>query len=259
MDRLKKPAGRQTKIINILRQQNRVSVHELAKSLSISRETVRRDLTALAKVGKVQKFHGGALLPLSNSEGPFGERMRAHVTEKARITTEAVKLISPGETILIDTGSTTLYFAEKLAEIPNLTVITNSSEIASTISLSSKQSQVFLLGGLFNAGNRQTVGNLVVSQMRFFRAHHAILTIGAINAITGLMDFNIEEAQIDQAMIEQAESVTILADNSKFGRIASFKVCGLDRVTNLVCDKVPSEKINSALKEAKVNVICANP
>ena len=80
--------------------------------------------------------------------------------------------------------------------------------------------------------NRQIVGNFAISQIQCFRAY--------------------------QAMIEQAESLTIIADSSKLGRIASFKVCGLDRITNLVCDQYPSEKIKSALLKANINIICAN-
>lgn len=252
------PRTRQAKIANIIRQQNRVTVNELAEALNISRETIRRDLTALARAGQVQKFHGGAFLPSAVGEGPFRERMGENVIAKVLLAAKAVKLVSPGETILIDTGSTSLYFAEKLADVSNLTVITNSAEIARIISQSPESSQVFLVGGKFNGANRQTVGNLAISQIKFFRAHHAVLTIGALDELTGVMDFSIEEAQIAQAMIEQAESVTIIADSSKFGRIASFKVCALDRITNLVCDQSPSGKIRSALMEANVNIISVN-
>jgi DeoR/GlpR family transcriptional regulator of sugar metabolism len=258
MDFLMTPAARQAKIANIIRQQNRVTVNELAEALNISRETIRRDLTALAQKGKAQKFHGGASLPTTTGEGPFGERMGENVGAKVQVAAEAVKLVSPGETIFIDTGSTSLYFAEKIVELSNLTVITNSAEIARIISLSPLQSQAFLLGGKFNGSNRQTVGNFAISQIQSFRAHHAILTIGALDVQTGVMDFSIEEAQIAQAMTEQAESLTIIADSSKFGRIASFKVCGLDRITNLVCDQYPSKKIKSALLEANVNIIPVN-
>ena len=252
------PAARQAKIANILRQSNRVTVNELAEALNISRETIRRDLTALARLGKAQKFHGGALLPAAIGEGPFSERMGENVNAKVLIAKRAVKLVSPGETVFIDTGSTSLYFAEKLADLSKLTVITNSTEIARTISRSPHQSKVFLLGGRFNGGERQTVGNLAISQIQFFRAHHAFLTIGALDAKTGAMDFSFEEAQIAQAMVDQAESLTIIADSSKFGKIASFKVCGLDRITNLVCDERPPEKINLALMESNVNVISVN-
>ncbi len=249
------PTDRQTEIVNLIRQRNQVAVDELARILKISKETIRRDLTELARLGKVQKFHGGASLPMMTGEGAFRDRMGDNATAKALVAAEAVKLISPNETLLIDTGSTTLYFAEKLAEVSNLTVVTNSAEIARVISLPPSKSKTFLLGGEFNADNRQTFGSMAVTQIRSFRAHHAVLTIGALDLRTGVMDFCIEEAQVARAMIEQAESVTILADSSKIGRIASFEVCSLDRITNFVCDKVPSGKIKTALLDAGVNIL----
>ncbi|HID02195.1 MAG TPA: DeoR/GlpR transcriptional regulator [Desulfobacterales bacterium] len=248
------PTDRQAEIVNIIRQHNRVTVEELARILKISKETIRRDLTELARIGKVQKFHGGASMPMMTGEGPFRDRMSDNALAKAAIAAEAVKLISQGETILIDTGSTTVYFAEKLAKVSNLTVVTNSAEIARVISLASLQCKTFLLGGEFNADNRQTFGSMAVSQIRSFRAHHAVLTIGALDLRTGIMDFCIEEAQVARAMIEQAESITILADSSKIGRIASFEVCSLDRITNLVCDQSLPEKYQAALIEAGVKI-----
>jgi DeoR family glycerol-3-phosphate regulon repressor len=249
------PTSRREEIVNTIRQHNRVTVDELARSLNISRETIRRDLTELAKAGKVQKFHGGASLPMLTGEGHFRDRMGENVTAKVQIAAKAVKLISPGETLFIDTGSTTLYFAEKLVEIPDLTVVTNSAEIARIMSLAPSQAKTFLLGGEFNGDNRQTIGSLAISQIRSFRAHHAILTIGALDARTGIMDFCISEAQIARTMIEQAESVTILADSSKFERIASFEVCSLKQVANLVCDSPPPGSIRTALDETGVNVV----
>ncbi len=138
------------------------------------------------------------------------------------------------------------------------TIVTNSSEIARIVSLSPNNPRVFLLGGQFNGDNRQTFGNFAISQLGLFRAHHVILTIGALDAKTGVMDFSIEEAQLAQAMIAQADSLTIIADSSKFERIASFKVCDLDQVKNLVCDQYPSEEITAALKEANVNIFCVD-
>lgn len=251
------PATRQAKIADIIRQQKRATVNELAELLNISRETIRRDLTALAKSGKVQKFHGGASIGSTFEEGPFSERMGENVGAKTKIAATASQIISPGETILIDTGSTSVFFAEKLAEIPNLTVITNSSEIARIISSFSNNSTVYLLGGQYSSCNRQTVGNLVVSQIQLFRAHHAILTIGAIDGQTGIMDYSIEEAQIAQAMIAQAGSLTVIADSSKFDRIASFKVCGLEQVNCLISEKLPPEHIKYFLDQANVTTVTA--
>lgn len=250
-----KPVSRRKEILNIIRQRKSVAVEDLANALQISRETIRRDLTELARTGQIQKFHGGASLPTFRGEGHFQERMGENVAAKVSIGAAAVKLFSPGETILIDTGSTTVYFAEKLSDIDNLTIITNSAEIARLISLAPSHNKIFLLGGEFNGDNRQTVGSIAISQLRSFRAHHVVLTIGALDARTGVMDFCIDEAQIARAMIEQAESLTVLVDSSKFGKIASFEVCSLDKITNLVCDYPPTGPILKALNEADVNII----
>ncbi len=250
-----KPSERRVEILNIVRRQKRVYVDELANLLHISRETVRRDLGELERTGKIQKFHGGAELPGVHGEGRFLERLAENVPAKVAIATAALDLISPGETLFIDTGSTTLYFAEQLAGVANLTVVTNSTEIARILGADNHATQVFLLGGEYHADNRQTVGSMVIKQVGFFRAHHAVLTIGALDSRSGIMDFNINEAQVARAMIQQAESVTVLADVTKFGRIASFGVCGFDRITNLVCDRMPEKSIAASLEEAGVNIV----
>ncbi len=252
------PAIRQAEIANIIRQRDHVTVNELAEALNISRETIRRDLSELARVGKVQKFHGGASLPMVTGEGHFHDRMGKNVAAKVRIAAAAVKLISPSETILIDTGSTTLYLAEELVEISDLTVVTNSTEIARIMSTGSTLTRTFLLGGEFHGDNRQTIGSMAIAQVQSFRAHHAILTVGALDTRTGVMDYSIEEAQLARAMIEQAETLTLLVDSSKFEQIASFEVCKLARITNLVCDEPPTGKMEAALLEANVNIIIAD-
>jgi len=249
------PSQRRNEIVNIIRERKRVHVDELAELLCISRETIRRDLTELERSGKVQKFHGGATLPMVTGEGPFRERMGENVLAKVAIADKAFGLIRPGTTLFIDTGSTTLYFAERLCETRNLTIVTNSIEIARITAEGNTSNQVFLLGGEFHSDNRQTVGSITIEQIHAFRAHHAVLTIGALDGRTGVMDFNINEARIAQTMIMQAESVTILADANKLGRIASFKVCDLDQITSLVCDRMPDEPLSRQLTEAGVRIL----
>ena len=246
------PAERRERIVILVRQRGRITVDELAGILGISRETVRRDLTLLADAGKVHKFHGGASLPLSGGEGPFQARMGRNALQKTRIAKAAARLIAPGETLFVDTGSTTLYFAEELARIEGLTVITNSCDIARILGDGAGQARVFMLGGVFNSGNRQTTGTMAMEQMRAFRAHHCMLTIGALDTRTGAMDYDYAEAQVARAMIEQSETLTILVDSSKFGAVASFEVCPLSRIDNLVCDALPPEPLREALKAANV-------
>ena len=246
---------RQIKIVEFIRKHERATVDELAVLLDVSRETIRRDLTSLANVGKIQKVHGGAVLPRVFGEGSFQQRMLDNAEAKARIAETAAKLFSTGETVFIDTGSTTLHFAEKLSEVSGLTIVTNSTDIANTISAAAMGSRTFLLGGEFSPDNRQTVGTMVATQVRSFRAHHAVLTIGGLDGRTGAMDYNIEEALVARAMIEQSESLTVLTDSSKFNAVASFEVCSLARINHLVCDVMPPGALGKALTDAGVKII----
>lgn len=248
---------RQSKIVTIIREKERVTVEELALKLDISRETIRRDLTDLANADKIRKVHGGATLPHNFGESSFQQRMSQNAEVKARIGQAAAALFNTGETLFVDTGSTTLYFAEKLAETSGLTVVTNSTLIARAISSVDGSNQIFLLGGEFSSDNSQTIGTMVASQIRSFRAHHAVLTVGALDSRTGAMDFNIEEAQVARAMVEQSRLVTILMDSSKFNQLASFEVCPLARIDRLVCDCTPPDALGQALENAGVEIILA--
>jgi DeoR/GlpR family transcriptional regulator of sugar metabolism len=245
---------RQKKIVEFIRKNGKAAVDELAVRMDISRETIRRDLTALSNAGKIQKIHGGASLPRVFGEGSFQQRMLDNAEAKARIAETAAKFFSADETVFIDTGSTTLHFAEKLSEASGLNIVTNSTEIANAISATTGN-RIFLLGGEFSPNNRQTVGTMVTTQVRSFRAHHTVLTIGGLDVRTGAMDFNIEEAQVARAMIEQSESLTVLADSSKFNAVASFEVCSLARIDRLVCDAMPPGALGKALISAGVKII----
>ncbi|MCO1949264.1 DeoR/GlpR transcriptional regulator, partial [Pseudomonas aeruginosa] len=132
-----RPEERRRHILELLRQRERISVDELARTLSTSQETIRRDLAALAEQGLVSKFHGGAALPPSGEhENAFQTRMNEHAQEKRAVARYAAGLFGPGDSIFIDTGTTTLLFARELARQSHLTVITNSLLIAGGVGAS---------------------------------------------------------------------------------------------------------------------------
>lgn len=240
---------RQARLIEIVRTEEQASVERLAGLLEASRETIRRDLTHLAGLGKIRKVHGGAVMPTVPGEPGFQQRLTQNAPAKAAIAKTAAGLFRPGEALFIDTGSTTLFFAEEIAQVGGMTIITNSTEIARVIDTADTGHRVFLLGGEYRAGNSQTVGTMVAEQIRSFRAHHAVLTVGALDGRSGAMDFNLEEAQVARAMIAQSRQVTILADHSKFGALASFEVCSLDRIDTLVCDGTVPESIRATIQD----------
>ena len=254
-----KVRDRQARLVEIVRQEERASVEMLASRLGASRETIRRDLTQLARRGEIRKVHGGAVKPAVLGEPAFQQRLSRNAPAKMAIARAAAALFRPGEALFVDTGSTTLFFAEEIAGLGGLTVITNSTEIARVLDKAGSGHRVFLLGGEYRAGDSQTVGTMVAEQIRAFRAHHAVLTVGALDRRSGAMDYNIEEAQVARAMIARSENVVVLADHSKFDALASFEVCPLARIADLVCDSAVPDDVVEALEAGGARRTLAPP
>jgi len=250
-----KPKERRSIIFDTIRQEGRISVDRLVTEFNSSAETIRRDLNKLSKAGKIQKIHGGAILPGPSGEGSYQQRMGENAKAKRIAAQKACTLISSGETLFIDTGSSTLFFAEEVAAIPGLTVITNSAEVASVIASADTGSSVFLLGGEYNADNRETFGPMAIAQLECFHANHAILATGGIDAVGGVMSFDVNEVAVSRAMISHAENVIVLADSSKCGRIAPFVIGRLEQVDYLVCEEEPGQLLKEALELNKVKIV----
>ena len=250
-----RPQDRQSQLTDIVRQQGRISVDQLTKTFNVSAETVRRDINRLCHKGILEKVHGGAILPRSAGEGPFQQRMNLNIEAKRSIARKAKQLVSPGETLFIDTGSTTLMFVDELSDIDNLTVITNSTAIAKTVKSANQTTDVYLLGGLYQDDNQQTSGLLATNQINQFYTDKAILAIGAIEANSGVMDFDFDEAQVASAMMKRTRQVIVLADSSKFNQTAVFSVCGFDAIDTIVCDQAPEASLNDALQNAGIRLI----
>jgi DeoR family transcriptional regulator, glycerol-3-phosphate regulon repressor len=241
-----KPHERQPQIEAIIRREGEVSVEMLAQRFDVSSETIRRDLSVLAEIGRVQKVHGGARRPQLIREPSHDERAVAATAAKAAIGRRLADLVAPGETLFIDTGSTTLAAAEALAAVPCLTIITNSCRLAERLARASADAVIHLLGGRYGLDNAQTTGVAVIEQLQAFRADRAILTVAAMDPEEGAMDASLDEAQIARAMIRNARSVTILADSTKFGRHAAFAVCATRDIDVVISD----DKLDKARKEA---------
>ncbi|MFB2551887.1 DeoR/GlpR family DNA-binding transcription regulator [Ensifer soli] len=254
------PTDRWDRIVALLGQGGGMSVEALAEALAVSRETVRRDLARLDAAGRLRKIHGGAR-PLvapataSNKEGPFAQRMMQNAEAKHRLARAAAALFARGDSLFIDTGSTTVAFAEALARIDGLVVVTNAPRIAATLSANASQS-LFLIGGAYGADAGESLGPLALEQIGKFRARHVVLTVGALDAAC-IMDFDLQEAEVAKAMIERADRLTVLADHSKLDCRAVFEVAPLSALDTLVTDAPPPPAIAQALADAGVAVVVA--
>ncbi|QIB33510.1 DeoR/GlpR family DNA-binding transcription regulator [Ancylobacter pratisalsi] len=251
---------RHQEILTLLARSGEMSVEALADQLQVSRETVRRDLARLDAAGRLRRFHGGAKAiavppPVMEKEWPFAQRMAQNAAGKKSIADAAAPLFQPDDSLFIDTGSTTVAFAEALAGARALVTITNSPRIAAMLAANHSH-KVFLIGGAYGADAGESLGPLALEQIAKFRVRHAVLTIGAIDP-TCVMDFDLQEAEVAKAMIERADRVTVLADHSKFERRAVFEVAPLSRVHTLVTDIAPTEPMAKAIEAAGIRQIVA--
>ncbi len=233
-------------------------IADLSLSLGVSGETVRRDIKLMAREGLVRKVHGGVALLDRAREPAFRQRLRENSQAKKAIAEYAAREVHDGDSIMLDTGSTTAYVAEALLGHRDLTVMTNSVDIANTLA-TRNGNRVFMAGGELRADDGAVLGAGAVAFIGQFRAHIAFLSVGAIDIEDGLMDYHMSEAEFSRAVIERAERTIVVADRSKLGVRALVRIAGFDAMDMLITDAEPSPPFAEALASADVAVAIAAP
>ena len=246
---------RQNEILASVRSRGACSIVELARQLKVSDETIRRNIKPLVHQGLIEKVHGGIILSQKQEpEPPFEKRMNEHVEAKQTISALVAEIIEDGDSIMLDTGTTTAYVARALADHRNLSVVTNCTEIARTLAREASN-RVHLCGGALRADDWATFGSAAIDFVRQFHVNYAILSIGGVTADGCFMDYHLEEAEFSRAVIAQAKKTIVVADHGKFGIPNFIKVCDFDQVDVVVVEHPPPASILDALREAAVAVI----
>jgi DeoR family glycerol-3-phosphate regulon repressor len=246
---------RQNQILASVRARGACSIIELANQLNVSDETIRRNIKPLVNQGLVEKVHGGIVLSQKQEpEPPFEKRMNERVAAKQAISSLVAGIIKNGDSIMLDTGSTTAYVARALCEHRNLSVVTNCTEIARTLARE-PSNRVHLCGGALRADDWATFGSAAIDFVRQFHVNYAILSIGGVTDTGNFMDYHLEEAEFSRAVIAQAQQTIVVADHSKFGNANFIKVCDFDEVDMVVIERDPPVAILAQLREAGVAVI----
>ncbi|MBB3769906.1 DeoR family glycerol-3-phosphate regulon repressor [Angulomicrobium tetraedrale] len=262
------PTRWQAAILEAVRAQGFARIRALAEKLGVSDETVRRHVRALVEAGMLTRAHGGVawagpapiplVAPLAAplAEAPFERRLRVHAAEKRALAAAVAARVEDGQVLLIDTGSTTAYVAQALGIRRNLTVITNSLEIARHL-VGRAGNRVYMAGGELRADLAATVGPEALAFIRQFRADLAILSVAAVDAGGTFMDFDLDEARIARAMIEASSRALVVADSSKFGRRAAVGICATSDIDLLVTDRAPPSADAGWITEAGIELIVA--
>lgn len=253
---MKNESLHQAEILRVAQMKGSCTILELADHLGVSDETIRRHVKPLVKQGAVLKVHGGIIMPDRLREAPMDRRMDENRDAKIAIANAAAELVEDGDSLILDTGSTTAYVARALTRHNALKVITNSLDIARTLSRQTSN-QVYMVGGNLNDDALATFGPSALDFLRQFHVRHGILSIGGINRKNQLLNFEMYEAEFSRAVIEQSATVTVVADHTKFSRKALVTVGSISDIDCFVTDQKPAAAFCRELDRNDVNLIVA--
>lgn len=232
------PAARRSNILRYVNSAGSATIKQLSSMLSVSEATIRRDLDELSNENMILRIHGGAQSiqeRCASFESAYRDKATYMVDEKARIGFHAASYVSDGDTILLDSGTTTLQLAKNLSERKNITVITNDLHIAGTIELD-PSSTLIVTGGIRRSGFGVLTGAMVQEFFQGIRVDKSFLSADAVDIEFGVSNATFHEVDQKKALIRSAQKVFLMADHTKFGNVALVRVCDLQEVDLLITD-----------------------
>src|SRR3989454_2336818 len=248
---------RRRNLLDLVDQDGQVTVSDMVRRFSISAVTVRNDLDALASIGAVVRSHGGAVRRLEATQDyPLRTKETLHRDEKIRIGRAAAELVQPGETIILDSGTTTAEVARHLKrmKIQSLTVITNALNIAVELA-DAPGISLIMIGGLLRPVSCSFVGPQAEAMMNEFHADRLFLAVDGFDLENGPSTPDLLEAQLNNVMIRSAKEVNVVADFSKLGRRSVSRIGPLERIKRLITDTRAPSEFSEGLRKKGVEVI----
>lgn len=248
---------RRSRIAALVRQRGTVRVQELAELFQVSPVTIRTDLVQLEKDGLLIRDRGGAVAGTQPSALiAFDTRTSLHLAAKQQIGRAAAALVAPGDTILMDAGTTVVEMVPHLPQASRLTVVTNALNVGLALQ-TVRDARVMMLGGTINYATFGTLGPMAEHDLEGLAVEKLFLAAETIDIVAGVTDSTIEIAQIKRAMVRAARQIILLADSSKWGRTGFIKVAPLSAVHTIVTDAGLSDADRLALERLGICVIIA--
>ena len=245
---------RQILLLEELRTRKSATVEQLAETLGVTLQTVRRDVQRLAEQGLLSRFHGGVRLPSSTVENiAHNQRESLNSAGKTRIARAVAQAVPNHCSLILNIGTTTEAIAKALLRHQGLRVITNNLNVAAILS-SNPECEVIVAGGVVRPRDRGIVGETAVDFMRQFKVDIAVIGISGIEADGSLRDFDYREVKVAQTVIAQSRQVWLAADHSKFNRPAMVQLATLAQIDRLITDSPPPEPFPVLLRDA--GVVC---
>jgi len=250
---------RRAKILQLLSANNQVFVNELSNEFSVSEVTIRNDLEQLESKKLLIRARGGAMsvTHVVSYDQHLGEKHKLNMPEKTKIGKVAAQLIKDSDTVIIDSGTTTLEVVKNLSpSLSNITIITNALNIANQL-VSNYDISLIIPGGVLRKNSLSLIGPLAEKSFKNFYVDKVFLGVDGFDTTNGISTPNLEEAYLNQVMIDVAREVIVVADSSKFLRKSLAFICKLDRIDTVITDAGILEDDKKRLNDAGIKVIIA--
>lgn len=253
---------RRNKIIDLVNQNGSVMVADLSSSFDVSEVTIRSDLGLLEQKGALTRFHGGAAkrdaspadqVALPQDEMVLEERYLQASDPKKRIAQAAAGLVKPGDTVILDSGSTTMLLAEELVKSGDITVITNNLPAAFVLS-ENPDITLVVCGGTLRHKTRSLHGNITEYALQGIVANLMFVGADGLDAATGITTFN-EGYSISGIMAAAAQRVVVVTDSTKFGRRGYNLVLPIEKIDTIITDKDIRDEALQALRQTSAELM----
>lgn len=243
-------------ILNLLRSYGAVSVSDLCARFSVSIETIRRDLLQLEHQGRLQRVHGGAILPGAMTHiSQLEQRLEENKKGKLELSRTAASLVDDGDVIYIDSGATARYFADALkATGKSLTVITHSQDVFEQLQ-GTDRLELIICGGRYMRSERAFYGHLTLQTLQQLHVEKAFLMPSAISLQGGACDFNQELLSIQKLVMLQCDRFYLLADSEKFERHGLYRLCPLEQGCTIITDSDLNPHLRQIYREQGLEII----
>ena len=247
---------RHSEILEIARRDGRVTVDGLAEHFAVTHQTIRRDLSELADAGRLERVHGGAMLPSGTNNIGYEDRRSLHEPEKARIARECATHIPENASVFLSIGTSTEAVARQLVRHRNLLVVTNNINVANILAVN-PDCQVVVTGGTLRRSDGGLVGDLATQTIMQFKFDLAVVGCSAIDQDGDMLDFDIQEVNVSKSIIRQARKAFLVADHSKFQRTAPARIASLSEINVFFTDRHLSDALARRCDEWGTELIVA--
>ncbi|MEP9395776.1 DeoR/GlpR family DNA-binding transcription regulator [Mesorhizobium sp. KR2-14] len=247
-------SARHAEIIQMAKDSGRVLVDDLAARFGVTPQTIRKDLNDLCEQRLLSRIHGGALLPSGIENMEYEARRKIAAEEKGAIGRAAARLIPDKASLFINIGTTTEAVSNALLDHKGLMVITNNINVANRLRVY-PEIEVVISGGVVRSSDGGIVGEAAVDFIKQFKVDYAVIGVSAIDEDGALLDFDFREVKVAQAIIANARHVILVADATKFERMAPVRIGHLSQVNTFITDRCELEGIRDVCRESGVQLI----